>query len=152
VCRYAYSYKPHYACFRCRKVFRRRLPRDIGHHRDPVAAVCPQCRAPMADMGKDFQAPPRRDAKAWRTAEQLWEIGETFHSCGCQGPGYRPRDPRGFRRFLDTRRREYTELLEHWMLRLREGSDPEAERAVTHWRERLATIEAALRQLGLESS
>ncbi len=109
----------------------------------------------MANIGMDFQAPPRRDTKAWRTAEQLWEIGDTFHSCGCGGPGYRPRDPAGFRRYLQARRREYLEQLEYWLARRREASQSQtqtrkAKAAVAHWRERLAKLDAALRELGLE--
>lgn len=47
----------------------------------------------MADLGRDFRPPKQSDVRAWQVVEQLFEAGETFHSCGRNGPGYRPRDP-----------------------------------------------------------
>lgn len=104
MCRYGSSrYKPHYACFACRKVFRRRLRGDIGDVGPDRPFKCPQCAGEMADLGRDFAAPRQRDKRAWATVAQLYEIGETFHSCGCSGPGYRPRDPAALRVFLRER-------------------------------------------------
>lgn len=101
MCRYGMNtYKPHYACFDCRKSFKRRLPRDVGHTGPSKAAICPQCARPMADMGLDFQLPKKSDLKAWKASQMLWEVGETFHGCGCSGPGFQPRDPAAFRTFL----------------------------------------------------
>lgn len=93
MCRYAMtSYKPHYACFTCRKTYKRRLLSDInreyGNEESP--AKCPECSAVMADMGLDFKSPPKKNIKLWNHLSTLYKVGITFHSCGCNGPGYIP--------------------------------------------------------------
>lgn len=97
MCRYGMStYKPHFACFSCRKTFKRRLLNDViegySNRTELVPAKCPQCGELMADMGLDFEAPKKKDIKAWKHMANLYHVGQTFHSCGCSGPGYIPRD------------------------------------------------------------
>lgn len=87
-----YNYKPHYACFDCRKTFKRRLFSDIRKGTEIAEAKCPQCGKLMANMGLDFAAPPKDEVKKWEHLRNLYEVGITFHSCGCTGPGYIPRD------------------------------------------------------------
>lgn len=83
MCRYSTNtYKEHYACFNCRKTFK-----DVKNHNKK----CPNCRLEMATMGLDFRAPKQRDKKAWKIIEELYNNNIIFHSCGCNGPGYRPR-------------------------------------------------------------
>jgi hypothetical protein len=97
MCRYAEygPYKDHYACFRCRKGFKRHHTSEWPKHLQPaegqtVPAPCPECGEPMANMGLDFK-PPRQTAKAhWEVVEFLFRNGVGYHSCGCSGPGYRP--------------------------------------------------------------
>ncbi|MFO7562520.1 MAG: hypothetical protein R6X02_07740 [Enhygromyxa sp.] len=150
MCRYAYAnYKPHLACFACRKVYRRRLPSDADHQGPSKPPVCPDCAGPVADMGRDFKAPPREDRKAWQLAARLWTIGETFHSCGCGGPGYRPRDPDGYREFLTERRRWYHENLRSATIDPRRTGFDERADAEAYWRIRLAAIEAGMREAGM---
>jgi hypothetical protein len=107
MCRYAMSgpYKDRYACFHCRKAFKRRknddLPRAMQRADGEFPIVrCPQCRRPMHDMGMDFKAPPLKDVKQWRKVELLFEHGFTFHSCGCCGPGLMPAELREVEAFL----------------------------------------------------
>jgi hypothetical protein len=45
----------------------------------------------MVNAGFDVAIPRRRDKRGWRTLEATLRAGITFHSCGCSGPGYRPR-------------------------------------------------------------
>lgn len=54
-------------------------------------ATCPDCRQPMFDVGRDFHVPRRADVRQWRKVGLLVERGLLFHSCGCSGPGPRPR-------------------------------------------------------------
>lgn len=93
MCRYAFSiYKPHFVCFECRKMFRRRLLKDINYgQKESVEAKCPQCGGLIADMGLDFKPPKTDDVKAWNHLQDLYSVGITFHSCGCSGPGYIPK-------------------------------------------------------------
>ena len=75
MCRYAMvSYKPHYACFNCRKTFKRRLFYDIREGRQSDIAKCPQCGKPMADMGLDFASPSKNDKKAWEHIQKLYQV------------------------------------------------------------------------------
>jgi hypothetical protein len=93
MCRYAFrSYKSHFACFKCQKTFKRRHTYDITDNDKHVyvEAKCPQCTTLMADMGLDFEAPKKTETKKWEHIKLLYKFGITFHSCGCQGPGYIP--------------------------------------------------------------
>ena len=68
MCRYAMTrYKPHYACFNCRKTFKRRLLSDLESKDDfqLKEAKWPDCGQLMANMGKDFEAPKKSAIKAW---------------------------------------------------------------------------------------
>lgn len=144
MCRYAMgNYKRRYACFACRKSFKRRNAGDVGHHGEDRPARCPQCGLLMADMGRDFQPPRLDDERGWAAAEALFAVGVTFHSCGCSGPGYRPRDPRELAAFFAGVRAEYRATLQRW--RTDERAAPEVRaRAVELWEGRVAAISAAL--------
>jgi DNA-directed RNA polymerase subunit RPC12/RpoP len=107
MCRYGGQYGPykeHYACFDCRKSFK--WPQDA--HRPPPqdtpeSVKCPQCGNPMSSMGLDFQAPKQRDVRQWKKVHLLFLNGYAYHSCGCGGPGYRPRTLREVPEFLSRR-------------------------------------------------
>ncbi|MDZ7879654.1 MAG: hypothetical protein U5L45_18395 [Saprospiraceae bacterium] len=96
MCRYAFrTYKPHYACFKCQKTFKRRLHTDFVENTTDFKekeAKCPDCSGIVADMGLDFAAPKKKDNKAWQHLQTLYSVGITFHSCGCSGAGYVPRN------------------------------------------------------------
>ncbi|TDQ01040.1 hypothetical protein [Labedaea rhizosphaerae] len=85
MCRYGMShYKMHYVCLPCRVSAKYEwLP--TREHR------CPRCGAPMITAGFDFAAPPKRDESGWRALEATLNAGIKFLTCGCSGPGYRPR-------------------------------------------------------------
>lgn len=148
MCRYAImTYKPHYACFACRKAFRRRLRSDIDNPGlVDRPARCPQCRLLMASMGLDFKPPKLDDLRGWEMAAKLWEVGLTFHSCGCSGPGYRPRGRREYRTYLEQTLVGYLGTLRrHLDDRPPTGKGRIAqEQAVARWRENIAQIEKAL--------
>ena len=100
MCRYAYKkYKSHYACFRCRKVWR--WERSGEYVRDTASPrtqwillgpnpICSCCCGPLIAIGWDFKAPKQSDRAQWKKVELLVNAGFAFHSCGC-GPGERPR-------------------------------------------------------------
>lgn len=129
MCRYAMaSYKPHYACFNCRKTFKRRLLRDVrsGLSQDDkeAPAKCPECSALMADMGLDFESPKKKDIKAWNHISRLYEVGITFHSCGCNGPGYIPKDSDELVKYFSRIKDTYLKHLGFWAKR---KEDPETQ-------------------------
>jgi hypothetical protein len=87
-------YKNHFACFRCRKAFKRRWPSDCGREELPDGRPfpCPECGEAMKDMGIDFKAPPRRARRQWIKVAVLFSFGVRFDSRFTQsrGPGPRP--------------------------------------------------------------
>lgn len=83
MCRYAtHSYRTHFACLLCRHTAK--YPRDVRPR-------CPRCLSPMIDMGFDFKPPRRADLHQWVKVRALAGVGIRFDSCGCTGPGPRPR-------------------------------------------------------------
>jgi hypothetical protein len=109
MCRYGMygPYKRHFACFRCRKGFKRLHESEWARppaEGERVPAPCPDCRQPMADLGLDFKPPPRRAVEHWAVVEFLFRRGFAYHSCGCGGPGYRPSRWADVSEFLDARR------------------------------------------------
>ncbi len=143
MCRYAMTiYKQHFACFDCRKTFKRKLLNDLkdtvaGQQKESVPAKCPECGALMASMGLDFKSPRKEDLKAWKIMAGLYEIGQTFHSCGCNGPGYRPRDEGQMNVYLSELLKEYTTTLEKWK---QEKPGTEKAEALVFWSARIEKI------------
>jgi len=91
MCRYAFTgpYKRHFACFRCRKGFKRPPVADrVASDSDP--APCPECGQRMTEMGLDFKTPPHDDAEQWAVIEHVRRLGYGHMDCGCGGSGPLP--------------------------------------------------------------
>lgn len=120
------KYKPHYACFECRKTFKRRLEKDIygGFNKliEQFSSKCPECGNLMANMGLDFESPQKKDIKKWQHIATLYEVGITFHSCGCSGPGYIPSNSNELINYFLKVKADYIEHLNFWA---RRKFDPE---------------------------
>jgi len=83
VCRYITApYKTHFVCIDCRWV---------AKHHEGTDPACPKCREPMWRAGRDFHAPRKRNHAAWAAVALVAASGKRYDSCGCDGPGYRPR-------------------------------------------------------------
>ena len=72
---------------------------------------CPECASVMADLGKDFKAPKKTAVKEWKIVESLFKTGKCFHSCGCDGIGYIPKNPKDYEVYLNTILKTYQEYL-----------------------------------------
>ncbi|MEX0313788.1 MAG: hypothetical protein AB3N18_06390 [Allomuricauda sp.] len=83
-----------------------------------VPSKCPECGNLMANMGLDFESPKKSDSKAWSHMQNLYESGITYHSCGCSGPGYIPKDKEKIVAFLNERKSEYIEHRRFWSNRI----------------------------------
>ena len=86
-------HKQHFACFQCRKAFKRRWPCDYLP-RGVLASrpfPCPQCGQPMNDMGVDFKAPPRNALRQWLKVAVLYSFGILFDWDPVTGEGRGPR-------------------------------------------------------------
>jgi hypothetical protein len=130
MCRYGFTtYKPHFACFACRKIFKRRLLRDALPNAANAAsksANCPQCGGLMPNMGLDFKVPKTKERKAWQHLAYLHEVGITFHSCGCGGTGHIPKDKTALLAHLERIKKNYSTHRDFWAKRRVEPSTPEA--------------------------
>ncbi|MBB4935060.1 hypothetical protein F4561_005954 [Lipingzhangella halophila] len=60
----------------------------------------------MTDAGSNLAVPRRGDRDAWDALATVLRSGLTFHSCGCSGPGYRPRTRAEVRDRLAVARRQ----------------------------------------------
>jgi hypothetical protein len=60
-----------HACFDCQTSWKRN---------GDSAQVCPQCRGPLALMGRSFKAPPKTDDAQWKKVRRLWDAGFRFWS------------------------------------------------------------------------
>ncbi len=84
-----------YACFTCRKVFKKfSSPQNDGF-------VCPQCSQPMAMMGTAFRAPKQSNVDQWKKAELLVAAGFLFH----KDSGPSPQTLKNVPAFLEAHRR-----------------------------------------------
>lgn len=125
-------YKSHYACFTCRKAFKRRLLRDINRNEtQEKPALCPDCGSMMADMGKDFEAPKKDDIKKWRHFENLYQVGISFHSCGCTGPGFIPKDKEQLKKYFEDILSNYQKNLAFFRNRTEPKNNAEVQREIS---------------------
>jgi len=130
MCRYAMViYKPHYACFKCRKTFKRKLMWDINRDdKRMVEAKCPQCGELMANVGLDFESPKKDDIKKWNLIKNLFSVGITFHSCGCGGPGYIPNTKEKLKEHFEDLKNNYNEQLNFWRKRKEPSNQKEIDK------------------------
>jgi len=73
----SYAYRSKWACFSCRTSFTRIRPTPEA---DEV--ICPNCQTPATDMGYLFEAPPKRNLRAWKIMETVAQRGFRFHTAG----------------------------------------------------------------------
>lgn len=64
-----------FACFRCRKSFRRAF-------RGSAVLACPNCGGPSIALNRKFKAPKASDDKQWSKVEKLVRHGFFFESVG----------------------------------------------------------------------
>ena len=62
----------HWACFDCRKSF----AKETG----ATPRKCPECAAPMTDMGAYFEPPRRLNKKRWEVMKILADSGYKFNT------------------------------------------------------------------------
>ncbi|WP_245896457.1 hypothetical protein [Flavobacterium sediminis] len=75
--------------------------------------------------GIRFQISPKKDLKAWNHVERLYETGITFHSCGCSGPGYIPKDKESLIQFLEQEKEVYIKHRRFWSNRIEPENESE---------------------------
>ena len=88
IVRRAESYARHYACFSCRKMFNKHIAEETMQQYSSLrefiekhCPLCPQCTAPMLDMGNGFKPPKCSDVKRWRILQKRANSGKRFWYC-----------------------------------------------------------------------
>lgn len=139
MCRYGLTtYKTHFGCFTCRKVFRR-----LADRASKRVDVCPECGAPMADLGMDLRAPRRTATKQWRLLQGMFTAGHAFQTCGCHGPGLIPANTSEYRHYLRAALAGYRSNLE--AARRRTDANASADRG--YWTDRVELVRGELVRL-----
>ena len=70
--------KVHFACFACRKSFKQLGSSNWDSNVSQRPFPCPECKQPMARMGRYFKAPRKHAVRSWREVERLYLDGERF--------------------------------------------------------------------------
>ena len=79
MCRYLqHPAAPSFVCLSCR---------TSSHER-----VCVRCVRPQRHVGRDFATPKRSDVQGWEAVAAVLTAGYNYDSCGCNGPGWRPKN------------------------------------------------------------
>ena len=73
------TYTMQFACFDCRKVFKRSLPYFPTPAQSARIHSCPQCGRNLQPMGRAFRAPRHDDRRGWRRVASIIQQGFTFH-------------------------------------------------------------------------
>jgi hypothetical protein len=107
---------------------------------------CPECGNYMADLGLDFKSPKKNAIKEWKIIQELYTIGISFHSCGCQGIGYIPQNPKQYKLYLNNILREYENSIAYYQKQTPGECRDKTER-IKYWSERTETIKAELERL-----
>jgi DNA-directed RNA polymerase subunit RPC12/RpoP len=85
-----------YACFACRKSFKRPQfaasigrfmtsaqiegqVREVEEFEQSREYKCPECGGPVYFMGKDFKAPRKSDARGWRQVQAFIGSGKVYY-------------------------------------------------------------------------
>ena len=70
------SYKMSFACFACRKSFKREI--DIAADKWTKELTCPECGGPSFNFGRHFKPPKKADEKQWQKVKFLFDHGFWF--------------------------------------------------------------------------
>lgn len=104
---------------------------------------CPECGSLMADLGWDFKAPKKTAVKEWKIVEGLFTIGKCFHSCGCDGIGYIPQNPKDYEQYLKNALDEYTNNILSCQNKSHEEF-PEKREYINFWTEKISDVKAEI--------
>jgi hypothetical protein len=68
----------HFACFNCRKSYKQPGSSNWDSNIPERPFPCPECKQPMARMGRYFRAPRQQALRNWREVKRLYDEGERF--------------------------------------------------------------------------
>jgi len=112
---------------------------------EPKEAKCPQCGELMANIGLDFAAPKKDNIKEWKHLKDLYSVGIAFHSCGCGGPGYIPKDKNALIAHLEEILSGYNKQLAFWRKRIEPSTERERQREMSKHLDNISRVPYDLR-------
>lgn len=98
---------------------------------------CPDCGLEMSNIGLDFKAPKKDKINEWKIVRSMYKLGNTFHTCGCNGPGYIPQNSKEYLIHLKKVREEYRQRLTD---RNHGYTEPELTAYINYWDSKLQLI------------
>jgi len=104
---------------------------------------CPECSNYMADLGLDFKSPKKQAVKEWKIIEGLYTIGKSFYSCGCNGIGYIPQNPKDYETYLKKLLYEYEHTISYYQNKTPDEYKDKAER-IKYWSDQAKKIKTEL--------
>jgi hypothetical protein len=110
-----------------------------------AAFKCPECKHPMANLGRDFKAPRNSDIRAWKAIQKVYRLGHAFQTCGCDGPGFIPASELEYQDYLKLMRETYLNHAKNYLANLRTNSE-DRKAAANYWRTRVAAIKFAMKR------
>ncbi len=117
---------------------------DLESRYRDAAFKCPECKEPMANLGRDFKAPRNSDTRAWKAIQKVYRLGHVFQTCGCDGPGFIPASESGYREYLILMREIYLNHARNYESNARASSDDRNEASI-YWRSRVSAIESEMK-------
>ncbi|WP_196890135.1 hypothetical protein [Aureivirga sp. CE67] len=102
---------------------------------------CPDCAKEMHSIGMDFKAPKKDKIKEWEIVKSMYKLGNTFHTCGCSGPGYIPHNPKDYLIYLENRKVEYETNLHE---RSEDLSTEEKNKYISYWKTKLDLLNSEI--------
>lgn len=113
------------------------------------AYKCPECAQNMLPIGMDVRVPKKDDKKAWKILESMYKLGNTFHSCGCYGSGYIPKDTKNYSTYLQQIENQYKLRLAD---RSRAFSEKDLSEYIRYWETKLQLVQQEINNLSNNNS
>jgi len=104
---------------------------------------CPECGNLMADLGREFKPPKKTAVKEWKIVEGLYRTGKIFHTCGCDGIGYIPKNSKDYEIYLKNILDEYQNYLTSCQ-NVTEAEFPDKMERVQYWAAKISKIKTEI--------
>lgn len=105
---------------------------------------CPDCGSEMSNIGLDFKAPKKDKIKEWEIVRSMYKLGNTFHTCGCDGPGYIPKKSIDYLNYLLKVKVEYERRLSE---RNKELTESKLDDYLNYWNSKLNSIISEIKKI-----
>lgn len=117
---------------------------ELVHEIENRDIKCSECGNLMADLGRDFKAPKKTAIKEWKIVEGLFKLGKRFHTCGCDGIGYIPQNPKDYEIYLQKALKEYQDSIIYYQDKT-EAEYPDKMERINYWNERMLNVKSEMK-------